>query len=143
MIKIYRSFEFSKYRVAFNESQGIDLASIEDYIIEPLSRRAIRTGIHIALPFGTFGFIKERSSIALNKGLITIAGIIDNTYRGELLVVLYNTNKNDYVKVKKGEFIAQLLIVKVLEPREIVEVDSIEELGETKRGIGGFGSSDR
>lgn len=143
MIKIYRSSEFSKYRVAFNESQGIDLSSIEDYIIEPLSRKAIRTGIHIALPSGTFGFIKERSSIALNKGLIAIAGIIDNTYRGELLVVLYNTNKNDYVKVEKGEFIAQLLIVKVLEPKEVVEVDSIEELGETKRGIGGFGSSDR
>ncbi|MCS7245966.1 MAG: dUTP diphosphatase [candidate division WOR-3 bacterium] len=143
MIKIYRNSEFSKYRVAFNESQGIDLSSIEDYIIEPLSRKAIRTGIHISLPFGTFGFIKERSSVALNKGLIAIAGVIDNNYRGELLVVLYNTNKNEYVKIEKGEFVAQLLIVKVLEPREIVEVGNIEELGQTKRGIGGFGSSDR
>ncbi|MEO0143773.1 MAG: dUTP diphosphatase [candidate division WOR-3 bacterium] len=141
MIKIFKSSPFSNYRIAYGESQGIDLASIDDYIIEPLSRKAIRTGIHIALEKGTFGFIKERSSIALKKGLITMAGIIDNSYRGEIIVVLYNTNKDEFVKIERGEFVAQLLIVKVLEPSEIIEVKSLEELGETTRGIRGFGSS--
>ncbi|MEO0202518.1 MAG: dUTP diphosphatase [candidate division WOR-3 bacterium] len=141
MIKIFKSSNFSRYRIAYGESQGIDLASIDDYIIEPLSRKPIRTGIHISLEKGTFGFIKERSSIALKKGLIAIAGVIDNSYRGEIIVVMYNTNKDEFVKVEKGEFIAQLLIVKVAEPKEILEVKTLEELGETTRGTKGFGSS--
>lgn len=141
MIKIYKSSSKANYRIAYGESQGIDLASIENAIIEPLSRKSIRTGIHIALPKGTFGFIKERSSIALKKGLFTLAGIIDNSYRGEIIVVLYNSNKDEYIEVKEGEFIAQLLIVNVLEPKEIIEVDSLDELGKTIRGEKGFGSS--
>jgi dUTP pyrophosphatase len=141
MIKIYKSSKNAKYRVAYGESQGIDLASIENVLIEPLSRKSIRTGIHIALPKGTFGFVKERSSIALKKGLFTLAGIIDNSYRGEIIVVLYNSNKDEYVEIKEGEFIAQLLIVNVIEPNNIIEVDSLEELGKTRRGEKGFGSS--
>lgn len=141
MIKIYKSSNNANYRVAYGESQGIDLASIENAIIEPLTRKSIRTGIHIALPKGTFGFIKERSSIALKKGLFTMAGIIDNSYRGEIVIILYNTNKNEYVEIKEGEFIAQLLIVSVIEPNNIIEVDSLEELGKTIRGERGFGSS--
>jgi len=141
MIKIYKSSNNANYRVAYGESQGIDLASIENAIIEPLTRKSIRTGIHIALPKGTFGFIKERSSIALKKGLFTMAGIIDNSYRGEIVIILYNTNKNEYVEIKEGEFIAQLLIVSIIEPNNIIEVDSLEELGKTIRGERGFGSS--
>ncbi len=142
MIKIYKSSAFANYRIAYGESQGIDLASIENYKIEPLSRQAIKTGLHIALPKGTFGFIKERSSIALKKGLIAMAGIVDNSYRGEIIVVLYNTNKEIVVDIEAGEFIAQLLIVNVLEPVNVVEVKSLNELGITLRGIRGFGSSD-
>jgi len=141
MIKIYKSSSNSNYRIAYGESQGIDLASIENVLIEPLTRKSIRTGIYIALPKGTFGFIKERSSLALKKGLFTIAGIIDNSYRGEIIVVLYNSNKDEYVEIKEGEFIAQLLIVNVIEPNNIIEVDSLEELGKTIRGERGFGSS--
>ncbi|MEO0224074.1 MAG: dUTP diphosphatase [candidate division WOR-3 bacterium] len=141
MIKIYKSSDKANYRIAYGESQGIDLASIENVLIEPLSRRSIKTGIHIALPKGTFGFIKERSSIALKKGLFTLAGIIDNSYRGEIIVVLYNSNKDEHIEVKEGEFIAQLLIVNVLEPKEIIEVDNLDELGRTIRGERGFGSS--
>ena len=141
MIKIYKSSNNANYRVAYGESQGIDLASIENAIIEPLTRKSIRTGIHIALPEGTFGFIKERSSIALKKGLFTMAGIIDNSYRGEIVIILYNTNKNEYVEIKEGEFIAQLLIVSIIEPNNIIEVDSLEELGKTIRGERCFGSS--
>ena len=141
MIKIYKASNKANYKIAYGESQGIDLASIENVLIEPLSRKSIRTGIHIALPKGTFGFIKERSSIALKKGLFTLAGIIDNSYRGEIIVVLYNSNKDEFIEVKEGEFIAQLLIVNVLEPKEIIEVSSLDELGRTIRGEKGFGSS--
>ena len=142
MIRIYRSHEDARYRIAYGESQGIDLASLEDYEIPPLSRAVIRTGIHMAIPQGAFGFIKERSSTAVKKGLMAMAGIVDNSYRGEIKVVLFNTT-HETVRVNKGEFIAQILIIRVIEPTDnVVEVESMEELGQTRRGEGGFGSSD-
>ena len=141
MVRIYRAHPDAKYRVAYGESQGIDLASVEEIVIPPQSRVLIPTGIHMAMPRGTFGFIKERSSIAVKKGLMTMAGIVDNSYRGEIKVVLFNTT-SEPVKIEKGEFVAQILIIRVLEPDEnLQEVSSMEELGQTRRGEGGFGSS--
>ncbi len=143
MVRIYRAHPDARYRVAYGESQGIDLASVEDVEIPPLSRALIPTGIHMALPRGTFGFIKERSSTAVKKGLMAMAGIVDNSYRGEIKVVLFNTTR-DTVRVEKGEFVAQILIVRVVEPDEgLEEVESLEALGKTRRGEGGFGSSGR
>ncbi len=143
MVRIFRAHPDAKFRVAYGESQGIDLASIEDVEIPPLSRAVIPTGIHMALPRGTFGFIKERSSTAVKKGLMAMAGIVDNSYRGEIKVVLFNTSKES-VRIEKGEFVAQILIVRVVEPEDgLEEVASLEALGRTRRGEGGFGSSGR
>ncbi len=143
MVRIFRAHPDAKYRVAYGESQGIDLASIDEMEIPPLSRAVVSTGIHMALPPGTFGFIKERSSTAVKKGLTAMAGIVDNSYRGEIKIVLFNTTQQT-VRIEKGEFIAQILVVKVMEPHEgLEEVESLEALGKTRRGEGGFGSSGR
>lgn len=145
MLKIYRSHPEAKYRIAYGESQGIDLAAIEDIKIPPMGRYIARTGIHVAIPKGMLGLLKERSSLAVKKGVLVMAGVIDNSYRGELKVVLFNTT-GATVRINKGDFFAQLLVINVLEPQigeTVVEVDSVEALGETVRGSGGFGSSDR
>jgi dUTP pyrophosphatase len=142
MIKIYKAFKSANYRVAYGDSQGIDLASLDNYEIEPLDRVAVRTGIHISLPKGTFGLIKERSGLALKNGIITIAGVIDNSYRGEIIVLTFNVNKDKRVLITKGEFIAQLIVINIVEPfNNIYEVNHLEELGITSRGEEGFGSS--
>ncbi len=142
MIRVFRAHRDANYRVAYGESQGIDLALIEDVEIPPLSIAVARTGLHFALPEGTFGFIKERSSIAIKKGVMTLAGIVDNSYRGEVKVVLFNTTSKP-VSIAKGEFVAQLLVVRVVEPYgSILEVGSLDELGSTRRASRGFGSSD-
>ena len=111
---------------------GMDLRSIESVTLQPMERRLVATGLAVAIPDGYAGLVLPRSGLALKKGL-TVAntpGLIDAHYRGELKV------KNP-VTIEAGDRIAQLVIQRVPEVR-IVEVD---ELDDTDRGEGGFGSS--
>jgi dUTP pyrophosphatase len=114
---------------------GLDLYSLEDVLLEPGKGKVTKTGIAIALPSGYVGLVADRSSLA-KRGIKTAGGVIDEGYRGEIHIVLWNISV-DPISLRKGERIAQLLILPVITPA-VVEVKSLDE---TLRGEKGFGSS--
>jgi len=115
---------------------GMDLYANENVIIPPQERKLVSTGIAMALPFGYAGLIWDRSGMAANHGIKSMGGVIDANYRGEIKVVLHNLSAQPF-QVEKGMRIAQMLIQPV-EQKEMVEV---QELDETERGKGAFGST--
>ena len=115
---------------------GMDIFSVEEDIIKAGERKNIRTGIKMELPEGFVGLVWDKSGLALKNGIKTMAGVIDAGYRGEIGIVLVNLSGQDY-KIEKGQKIAQMLIQKV----ERAEIEDTQELSETKRGDGGFGST--
>jgi len=118
---------------------GYDLFSVEEVLIIPGETKLISTGIAIQFPNGYGGFIKDRSSVATKKKLFTVAGVIDNGYIGEIKIALYNPTE-DYSNVKKGEKIAQLVLI----PTVDFSIEEVDELvSEDARGENGFGSTDR
>ncbi|MBI2450617.1 MAG: dUTP diphosphatase [Candidatus Nealsonbacteria bacterium] len=120
---------------AYEGDAGMDIFSCEDCKIEPFEKKAISTGLKIAVPAGFAGFIWDKSGLALNNSLKTMAGVLDSGYRGELKIILMNLGKEPY-EVKKGQKVAQLIIKKIEKP-EIIE----DVLDDTERGERGFGSS--
>ena len=114
---------------------GLDIRTTENYILKPGERKLFSTGLSIELPEGYVALIWDKSGIA-NKGIKTMGGVIEFTYRGEYKIILLNTSDQDY-QINKGDKIAQLLI------QPIMTADIIEtiELSETQRGDGGFGST--
>ena len=116
---------------------GADICSVEDAIITPLERKAIGTGISIEIPEGYYGRIAPRSGLAYKNGIDVLAGVVDSSYRWEIKVILFNTDKENSFEIKKGERIAQLII----EDHFNFEFDVVEELAYTERGSGGFGST--
>lgn len=120
---------------AYQGDAGMDIFSCEDCLIFPLDKKAIKTGLKIAVPEGFAGFISDKSGLALNHSLTTLAGVLDSGYRGELKVILMNLGKEPY-EVRSGQKIAQLVIKKIEKP-QIIEGN----LDETERGERGFGSS--
>ena len=119
---------------------GCDLLAAEKAVLEPGGGRGlISTGIAIALPEGYAAFIQPRSGLALKHGVtcLNTPGLIDSGYRGELKVLLVNTDPNVPFEVNRGERIAQLVIQEVKQAEFIVT----EDLPETERGDGGFGST--
>ena len=120
---------------------GVDLYAREDTVLAPNGGRALMpTGIAIAIPLGYAGFVLPRSGLALNHGIsvVNAPGLIDSHYRGELKVVLLNTDLSRPYHVHRGDRIAQLVIQRV-EDVTWVEVDALDE---NNRG-GGFGHSGR
>lgn len=119
---------------------GYDLYAVDAVEIAAGERALIPTGVHVEIPTGYVGIIKDRSSMAL-AGLHCMAGVIDAAYRGEIRILLLNTNKTPY-HVTTGQKIAQMLVVpyygQVLET-----VETLEALSATERGAGGFGSTGR
>lgn len=118
---------------------GIDIRAAEDAIIQPLGRTTVSTGLRLQIPEGYYGRIAPRSGLAANFGIDVLAGVVDSSYRGEIKVVLHNTDKEEAFRVSMGDRIAQLIIERHYNP-EFVEV---EDLSATDRGSGGFGSSGR
>ncbi|MFP4524446.1 MAG: dUTP diphosphatase [Candidatus Woesearchaeota archaeon] len=116
----------------------LDLHAAEDATIPPKGRVMISLGFSASFPEGYVLFVKDRSGLAAKQGLTTMAGVIDPGYRGEYKVVLYNTTDESY-DVKVGDRVAQAAIL----PKPDVTVEQVEELDETSRGDGGFGSSGR
>ena len=115
-----------------------DLYAQHDENIPALDRRLISTGIRVRFPEGYGAKIFDRSGTALNRGLLTMGGVIDNGYRGPIRVILYNVNAHVSVGIKAGERIAQMM------PIQLIEFDIREESlvdTETSRGEKGFGSS--
>ena len=119
-------------------SAGLDLFSNENGFINPLSRVMISTGIIVKIPTGYYGRIAPRSGLALKNGIDVLAGVIDSDYRGEIKVILYNTDKDNRYEYKKDDKIAQLIIEKYYD----FEINVVNELEDTERGICGFGSTD-
>jgi dUTP pyrophosphatase len=125
---------------ARQDDAGLDLYAAESVTIEPGGRALVPTGIALAIPAGHAGFVLPRSGLALRHGLtlLNTPGLIDAGYRGEVKVLLINHDRAA-ATVTRGDRIAQLVIQRV-EPAEPVEVD---ELPESDRGSGGFGSTGR
>ncbi len=115
---------------------GLDLYSVEDLILKKGERSVVKTGIKMEIPDGSVGLVWDKSGLALNSGIKTMAGVIDSGYRGEIKIVLINLSDKDF-EIKKGQKIAQMLIQKVERPK----IELVEELNESKRGEDGFGSS--
>jgi dUTP pyrophosphatase len=126
-------------RRAHDGDAGLDLRALDSFELGPGERAQIRTGIAIALPRGTAGLVLPRSGLAARHGLsvVNAPGLIDEGYRGEIQVLLLNTDKEQPFRAEAGDRIAQLVIVDVESPA-VVET---EDLGDTPRGVGGFGSS--
>jgi dUTP pyrophosphatase len=120
---------------AHADDAGLDLYALEDLILLPQKGGAARTGIAIALPKGFVGLIADRSSMA-KRGIKTAGGVIDAGYRGEIQVVLWNLS-GEIAEIKKGERIAQLLILPIATPA-VMEARTLDE---TQRGVNGFGST--
>lgn len=117
---------------------GLDLYSVEEVKINPSETALIKTGIKIELPPQTEAQVRPRSGLALKHGITVLntPGTIDEGYRGEIGVILINHGKEIFV-VEKGMKIAQMIV----KPVWHVEVDEVEELSETERAEGGFGST--
>jgi dUTP pyrophosphatase len=118
---------------------GLDLSSRIDLTLEPGQRATIPTGIAVAIPFGYAGLVLPRSGLASKHGiaLVNSPGLIDSGYRGEISVVMINTDKQNPFHVGRGDRIAQL----VIQRSEISVIRIVEELDTTSRGTGGFGST--
>lgn len=117
-------------------SAGLDICSIEDLVIGPHQRATARTGLAVAIPHGFYGRVAPRSGLAAKHGLDVLAGVIDSDYRGELCCLLYNTGDVSIV-LPAGSKICQLIIEKIIAPKAVWSND----LDETARGAGGFGST--
>jgi dUTP pyrophosphatase len=120
---------------------GYDLFASEAAILGPGQRASVGTGIAVAIPDGCAGLVLPRSGLARKHGigLANAPGLIDSGYRGELRVLLLNTDRSEEFQVGVGDRIAQLLLVR----HEPGPAEEVEELDETARGEGGFGSTGR
>lgn len=118
---------------------GLDLPSRVDLVLEPGERATVPTGIAVAIPSGYAGFVLPRSGLASRNGiaLVNSPGLVDSGYRGEMQIVMINTDKREPFHIKRGDRIAQLVIQRV----EEVTLLKVKELDETSRGAGGFGST--
>ena len=120
---------------------GLDLPSRVDFVLEPGERAMIPTGIAVAIPRGYAGFVLPRSGLAARHGiaLVNSPGLVDSGYRGEMAIIMINTDPREPFHIKRGDRIAQLVIQKVVEATTV----EVSELDETSRGGGGFGSTGR
>ena len=124
---------------AYEGDAGLDLAACERLELAPGERAVVATGLAVAIPDGHAGLVLPRSGLAARHGItiVNTPGLIDAGYRGEVKVVLLNTDRREPFVVEAGMRIAQLVVVDV----PAVTVVEVEELSETERGVGGFGSS--
>lgn len=121
---------------AYESAAGMDLYSTQTIIIHPGERVSVPTGIAIELPHGYVSLIWDKSGLSHKFGLKTLGGVLDADYRGEYFVGIINLSEVDYV-LEKGHKVAQFLIQKVEHPT----IEIVDELSDSDRGAGGFGSS--
>ena len=124
---------------AYAGDAGVDLRSTIDLVLQPFERALVPCGIAAAIPPGYAGFVLPRSGLAIKRGvtLVNAPGLIDSNYRGEIQAILANLDAKEPFEIKRGDRIAQLVIMSVPE----VAFEELSELPETSRGTGGFGSS--
>ncbi len=124
---------------AYAGDAGLDLAACERHEIAPGERALVGTGIAVAIPDGHAGFVTPRSGLAARNGItiVNTPGLVDSGYRGELRVILHNTDPRESFVVEPGMRIAQLVVM----PVPHAELREVEALPASERGAGGFGSS--
>lgn len=136
--KLHSDAILPSYAHGPDEDAAMDLRALERTVLTPGAAQAVPTGIAIELPRGHEAQVRPRSGLALKHSVTVNFGTIDPGYRGEIRVVMFNLGRADYV-VEKGDRIAQLIVA----PYDAVEWDEQEDLTDTARGAGGFGSSGR
>lgn len=136
--KLHADAVLPHYAHGPEEDAGMDLRSIERVVLQPGVALGVPTGIAIELPPGFEAQVRPRSGMALKHSVTVNFGTIDPGYRGEIRVVMFNLGRTDYV-IEKGDRIAQLIVAKY----EPVEWEEGDDLSDSKRGEGGFGSSGR
>jgi dUTP diphosphatase len=126
---------------AYGTDAGLDLHALEPVRLGPGGRAAVHTGIAVEIPAGQAGLVLPRSGLADRHGiaLVNAPGLIDSGYRGEIRVLLLNTDPVSAFEVAEGDRIAQLVLVRIETP----EVEEVAELSDSDRGASGFGSSGR
>ena len=126
---------------AHADDAGLDLRAAEPAVLAPGQRASVGTGIAVAIPDGWAGLVLPRSGLAARHGisLVNAPGLIDPGYRGEVRVLLLNTDREQPFEVSPGDRIAQLTLVRFEAP----ELEAVDALESTTRGAGGFGSSGR
>jgi len=124
---------------AYSGDAGLDLVACERHELGPGERALVGTGIAVAIPSGHAGLVTPRSGLAAKHGItiVNTPGLVDSGYRGELRVILHNTDQQATFVVEPGMRIAQLVVVAVAE----VGLEEVAELPASERGAGGFGSS--
>ena len=124
---------------AYAGDAGLDLAACERHELGPGERAVVGTGLAVAIPDGHAGFVQPRSGLADRHGIsiVNAPGLIDSGYRGELKVILLNTDRSERFVVEPGMRIAQLVVLEVPE----LELSETNELPVTERGVRGHGSS--
>jgi dUTP pyrophosphatase len=124
---------------AYEDDAGLDLVACDRHELGPGERAVVGTGVAVAIPAGHAGFVQPRSGLAAEHGItiVNAPGLVDAGYRGELRVVLLNTDRRRPFVVEPGMRIAQLVILGVAAP----EVTEVAVLPESERGVRGFGST--
>ena len=124
---------------AYAGDAGLDLAACEPVELAPGQRATVGTGLAVAIPEGYAGFVQPRSGLAARHGItiVNTPGLVDSGYRGELRVILLNTDATETFVVERGMRIAQLVVV----PTPAFELLEVDELPASERGVRGFGSS--
>ncbi len=124
---------------AYDGDAGLDLVACDRVELAPGERAVVGTGLAVAIPEGHAGFVQPRSGLASRHGItiVNTPGLVDSGYRGEVRVVLLNTDRERTFVVEPGMRIAQLVVLPVTAPAPV----EVEELPESARGVRGFGSS--
>jgi dUTP pyrophosphatase len=124
---------------AYDGDAGLDLSACERVELGPGERATVPTGLAVAIPEGYAGFVQPRSGLAARHGIsiVNTPGLVDSGYRGELKVILLNTDAAERFVVEPGMRIAQLVVV----PVPGIHLVEVEDLPESERGVRGFGSS--
>ena len=139
-IKIVNNSQHDSPEYATSQSAGLDLRAnlTESITLKPLARTLVKTGLFLELPEGYEAQVRPRSGLAYKKGITVLnsPGTIDADYRGEIGVILVNLSEEEFV-IENGERVAQLVITK----HEQAQWIEVENLDETDRGAGGFGST--
>ena len=137
-IKIKKVADVKTPFYAHKGDSGVDLYAAEEYLLKPMERKLIPSGIKIAVPFGYEAQIRPKSGLSMEHGIshINCVGTIDSSYRGEIKVPLINFSDKPY-KIEKGKKIGQMVFAKV----EEAIFEETDELGETTRNDKGFGST--
>jgi dUTP pyrophosphatase len=124
---------------AYSGDAGLDLSTCERIVLGPGERALVPTGLAVAIPEGFAGFVQPRSGLAARHGIAVVnsPGLIDSGYRGEIRVVLLNTDREQTFVAEPGDRVAQLVVL----PVPGLELVELEELPASERGVRGFGSS--